>query len=129
MTRVVEMTAELAAALVDKLLETERFWRYEKRAEAELRERLLIALAAVLHERAETVDQREAELLTRIEKLLRLIGDAGRCSSCDMPIVWLRHKESDKAAPYTFDGVIHFANCPNAAAHRKSAKSAKGEKV
>lgn len=120
--KVVPCTAELVEALAGKICETVRF-RRDAGPESELRDRVRIAAAAVLLEFAETTDERERTLLRRIEGLLRLIGDPGRCGGCNLPIYWVRHVApgaSGRRAPYTHEGLNHFADCPAAERYRRA---------
>jgi len=52
--------------------------------------------------------------------LYRAIGfDEGECRSCGRKVWWVETKNG-KRAPYTVDGVSHFADCPSAGQHRKT---------
>ena len=53
------------------------------------------------------------ELMRRITHLLDQTGSRGTCRGCDRPVMWVRHKNG-KLAPYTLDGLNHFADCPAA---------------
>jgi len=54
-----------------------------------------------------------------IAGLYRVLGlDEGQCSSCHGRIWWVVTKNG-RPAPYTVDGVSHFADCPTAKQHRK----------
>lgn len=46
-------------------------------------------------------------------------GDIGKCRSCDQVIYW-RPSSKGKPCPWNADGTSHFANCPQAASHRRS---------
>lgn len=52
---------------------------------------------------------------TRLENLLKQIGDAGTCRGCGRLIWWVKHKNG-KATPYDLGGetvgVNHFVTCP-----------------
>ena len=48
-----------------------------------------------------------------IGALLRNVGDPGKCKGCGRDIYWVMHNNARKA-PYTADGLNHFANCPKA---------------
>jgi hypothetical protein len=53
-----------------------------------------------------------------IVKLYRALGfDEGNCRSCGKHIWWVVTKNG-KRAPYTVDGISHFADCPHAKKHR-----------
>ena len=53
------------------------------------------------------------------QKLLRVLGDEGQCKSCNAPIVWVKTK-TGKAMPVSLTNLCsHFADCANAAAHRR----------
>jgi len=53
-----------------------------------------------------------------IVKLYRVLGfDEGNCRSCGRRIWWVITKNK-KPAPYTADGISHFADCPGAENHR-----------
>lgn len=51
-------------------------------------------------------------------KLLKNIGDVGKCRGCKQHIIWVKHKNG-KATPYTQDGLNHFIDCPNAKAFKR----------
>ena len=60
-----------------------------------------------------------AWLKSNIALLYRTIGaEAGECRSCKAPLWWLITKNG-KRAPFTAEGLNHFADCPNAPAHKK----------
>lgn len=60
----------------------------------------------------------EKELLARIEALLHAIAtDERPCRRCGAHLAFVRHANG-RTAPYTLDGVNHFANCPNATEFR-----------
>jgi Zn-finger protein len=44
------------------------------------------------------------------------------CKSCLAPIYWIE-TQAGKRMPVNANGVSHFADCPNAASHRKSRES------
>lgn len=55
----------------------------------------------------------------KIVALYNLIGaDRAKCQSCGRTIWWVRMK-SGKLNPFTVDGVSHFADCDDAARHRR----------
>lgn len=54
----------------------------------------------------------------RITALLKAIGVPGRCKGCAEPILWVKHLNGS-TVPYTYDGVNHFVDCPNAANFKK----------
>lgn len=63
-------------------------------------------------EEAEEFYRAQAKRLrSNIARLLGLIGDLGKCRGCGTDIYWVRHK-SGKKAPYTIEGLNHFADCP-----------------
>jgi len=55
---------------------------------------------------------------TNMASLLKILGDPGLCRSCGAPIFWVTTK-TGKKMPVTPAGISHFADCPNAAQHRK----------
>jgi hypothetical protein len=60
-----------------------------------------------------------ARLSANILKLLSLVAKECRaCRACGMTIYMVEHANG-KMAPYTADGVNHFANCPKAEQFRK----------
>ena len=52
-------------------------------------------------------------LLSNINILLSHVGDLASCRGCGKAIFWVRHKNG-KRAPYTPEGLNHFADCPQA---------------
>lgn len=63
-----------------------------------------------------------AELLKRIRNLLMQTADVVRpCKACGVQLAFVKTR-AGKLAPYTIDGVNHFANCPRAAEFRKPAQ-------
>lgn len=57
---------------------------------------------------------------SNIALLMKSIGaDAGTCKSCGRSIWWVRTK-AGKPAPFTPDGLNHFADCKSAAKHRRN---------
>jgi len=58
-------------------------------------------------------------LLSNINLLLKLVGSQGQCKGCGLEIYWVRHNNGKKA-PYTKDGLNHFADCKVADRFRKS---------
>lgn len=54
-----------------------------------------------------------------LRQLLKIIGRPGKCRSCDAEVVWIITK-TGKMMPLNVHGVSHFADCPNAAQHRKA---------
>jgi len=61
-------------------------------------------------------EQDDADTLAR---LMRTIGNPGRCESCSAEVVWITTRKNGKAAPFDPGGKSHFATCPNANRHRK----------
>lgn len=59
-----------------------------------------------------------AVLLANIYRLLHQIGDRANCAGCGKEIWWVTHKNG-KAAPYTSEGLNHFADCPKAKDFKK----------
>lgn len=55
--------------------------------------------------------------LDRVRALLKIVGDESTCRSCSRTIYWVKTRNG-KRAPYTDQGISHFADCPNAAKHR-----------
>jgi uncharacterized protein with PIN domain len=55
----------------------------------------------------EEVKQRLLNLLEHIAKEIR------PCRACGTPLYFVQH-ESGRLAPYTAEGLNHFANCPQA---------------
>lgn len=51
------------------------------------------------------------QLRENIGTLLHQIGEKGNCRGCGREIWWVRHKNGKKA-PYTSEGLNHFADCP-----------------
>lgn len=51
--------------------------------------------------------------------LLNHCGKPGLCQGCGASIWWLVNKNG-RWAPYTRDGLNHFADCPRAEAFRKA---------
>ena len=63
------------------------------------------------------------ELRNNIKLLLNNVGDRGTCGQgptpgCGAEIWWVKHSNG-KVAPYTEDGLNHFANCEKAENFRK----------
>lgn len=59
-------------------------------------------------------DSQLPSIETRMRKLLDLIGVEFRpCHGCKTPLVFVMHRNGEKA-PYTYDGLNHFINCPQA---------------
>lgn len=57
-------------------------------------------------------------LRANIKKILALTGKQGQCRGCGVDIWWLRHN-GGAAAPYTIEGLNHFADCPKAKDFKK----------
>lgn len=58
----------------------------------------------------------------RVEKLLEAIAEITRsCRSCGQTLYFVRHRASNRLAPYTREAVNHFANCPEAKQFKKAA--------
>ena len=56
---------------------------------------------------------------SNIALLMKSIGaELGECRSCGRSIWWVRTK-TGKPAPFTGDGLNHFADCKTAAQHRR----------
>jgi hypothetical protein len=56
----------------------------------------------------------------RINALLNKIAERKRpCEKCGVQLWFVRHIDSGKLAPYTYQGINHFANCAYAAEFRK----------
>jgi hypothetical protein len=70
----------------------------------------------------ENQNQEEAQLienlLNAIHHLLNQIGDKGTCKGCGRAIWWVKHRNG-KRAPYTAEGLNHFADCPQRELFRK----------
>lgn len=57
-------------------------------------------------------------LRSNISHLLRAVaGDCTPCRGCGAPIWWIRTK-TGRPAPWTADGLNHFADCPAASSFR-----------
>jgi hypothetical protein len=55
----------------------------------------------------------------RINALLDKIAEYKRpCGSCGVQLWFVRHVDSGRLQPYTYQGINHFANCPYAAEFR-----------
>ena len=52
-------------------------------------------------------------LKLNIERLLKQVGNKGRCIGCGAAVWWVNHKDKRKF-PYTETGLLHFSNCPDA---------------
>ena len=58
----------------------------------------------------------------RINALLDKIAERKRpCGTCGVQLWFVRHIDSGRLAPYTYQGINHFANCPFAAEFRMKA--------
>lgn len=56
----------------------------------------------------------------RFTALFKVIGAEQRtCSSCGASMFMVRSRHG-RLVPYTVDGISHFADCPDAARHRRS---------
>lgn len=53
-----------------------------------------------------------------LDALLRQVGEPGTCRGCAAPIYWVVHLNG-KRAPYTPEGLNHFADCPAQAQFRR----------
>jgi hypothetical protein len=53
----------------------------------------------------------------RVKAFLKVLSHETACRSCGKAIYWVVTKNG-KRAPYTAEGISHFADCPNAAQHR-----------
>lgn len=60
---------------------------------------------------ATLTEQRVAWLESNIRLLLNTISDGANCKGCDAPIWWVPTKKG-KRAPFTSEGLNHFADCP-----------------
>lgn len=73
----------------------------------------------------------EDEIATRrrwIRTLYDFIGaDHGICKYCGVDVWWAVSKTGHKA-PFNQDGLIHFADCPNAAEARRKRKASGGKR-
>lgn len=50
-----------------------------------------------------------------MRKLLDLIGVEFRpCKACQAQLVFVVHRRTGAKTPYTYDGLNHFINCPDA---------------
>lgn len=49
----------------------------------------------------------------RIKDMLKVLGREGACTACGKKIWWVKTKNA-KNAPYTEEGINHFADCPKA---------------
>lgn len=61
----------------------------------------------------------ETEASHRFRRLLDQVGDRSRCKACGAEIWWVKH-HSGKKAPYTVEGISHFADCPHAEQFRRN---------
>ncbi len=63
----------------------------------------------------------EFEELHRVQKrlhdLMPLVGEPGKCRSCDASVFWIRHR-GGKLGIYNPDGTSHFSSCPQADKYR-----------
>jgi hypothetical protein len=64
----------------------------------------------------------EHDAAQNMERLLKIIGDPGKCASCDADVLWVTTK-AGKKMPVLPSGIPHWADCPNADKHRRSAKT------
>lgn len=62
--------------------------------------------------------KKEEWLKSNIVKLLNQVGQPGKCSGCGKKIWWVTHLNGN-TAPYTEEGLNHFADCPKAQSFRK----------
>ena len=53
----------------------------------------------------------------RVRAFLKVLSNEAKCRSCGATIYWVMTK-NNKRAPYSVDGISHFADCPNASSHR-----------
>jgi hypothetical protein len=63
------------------------------------------------------IGQFAAEIAKRFTRLLDQVGDRGTCKACGKQIWWITTK-AKKKAPYTAEGINHFADCPHAGVFR-----------
>lgn len=59
----------------------------------------------------EPASSSEIVLRANVERLLRNIGDPGKCKLCPAAIMWVLHRNGRKT-PYDLDGTNHFVTCP-----------------
>lgn len=67
------------------------------------------------------MDDRTADLLVNITRLLSNVADQGTCKGCHAEIWWITHRNGKKT-PYDSDLTNHFITCPQAARFKQSAK-------
>lgn len=66
-----------------------------------------------------TLERENARLRSNIQLLYKSLGlDQGQCRACGCPIWWVITKNG-KRAPFTAEGLNHFADCEGADQFRK----------
>lgn len=60
-----------------------------------------------------------AQMRINIRALLDHVGDLARCKGCGVEIWWIKTR-AGRRAPYTQDGLNHFADCPQAERFRRT---------
>lgn len=56
----------------------------------------------------------------RMSMLLMLIAEGVRpCKACGLQLCFVRHRGTNKLAPYEIDGTNHFITCPKAEDFRR----------
>lgn len=64
-------------------------------------------------------DQTElGKLQEAMVRLLDVVGRRSTCKGCERQIWWIKTRVG-KMAPYTEEGINHFADCPKASRFRK----------
>lgn len=61
------------------------------------------------------LDASQAELIkvrATLQNLLDLAGSPDGCADCGKPILWIRHRERNRAVPHNTDGTPHSPTCP-----------------
>lgn len=54
----------------------------------------------------------------RVLSLLQQVGEPATCKACDAPMFFVVTR-AGRRAPYTTEGLNHFADCPNASMFKK----------
>lgn len=65
-----------------------------------------------------TLQAIERQLHENIRRFLANVGNKGTCTGCGRDIWWVDHSNGKKA-PYTEEGLNHFADCPEAARFKR----------
>jgi len=89
----------------------------EEMNEEEKRQRVERSLGQVADKMTQ-LDSENKALKTNVRRLLDQVGGKGRCKACNADIWWVKLK-SGRMAPYTAEGLNHFADCPNADRFRR----------